>query len=194
MLVFRTRLDHAIEGLKGSTDVVGQVVGERVPARVQEKPSWHGLNGFTEFDRSFGRRHFLTKWLVPSTFQTPKMVLRGFPVKPIEAWAKKGTSSSDKGLGIFWYLGTLKSLETSKAASHKETFCFVVGQIGSLFSDYITTTAGQKKKKRRWAELQDFWLFDCLCRRQARPSWAWSRLTFTVHNLQRKTISFRWLG
>jgi len=85
MLVFRTRLDHAIEGLKGSTDVVGQVVGERVPARVQEKPSWHGLNGFTEFDRSFGRRHFLTKWLVPSTFQTPKMVLRGFPVKPIEA-------------------------------------------------------------------------------------------------------------
>lgn len=76
MLVFRTRLDHAIEGLKGSTDVVGQVVGERVPARVQEKPSWHGLNGFTEFDRSFGRRHFLDEMvgtLVPSTFQTPEL-------------------------------------------------------------------------------------------------------------------------
>ena len=50
MLVFRTKISRGIEVLKGSTDVVGQVVGERVPARVQEKPSWHG---FAEFDREF---------------------------------------------------------------------------------------------------------------------------------------------
>ena len=44
MLVFRNKISRGIEVLKGSTDIVGQVVGERVPARVQEKPSWHGLS------------------------------------------------------------------------------------------------------------------------------------------------------
>ena len=138
MLVFRTRLDHAIEGLKGTTDVVGQVVGERVPARVQEKPSWHGLNGLTEFDRSFGRRHFLTKWLVPWYLQPSKLrnCAQGFP------------GEADRGQG-----------SRKIRASHKETFCFVVGQIGSLFSDYIITTAGQKRK--RGGELSSR-IFGCL--------------------------------
>lgn len=88
------------------------------------------------------------------TFNLPNsgIVLRGFPVKPIEAWAKRGRAVLiPKGFEFLVFRDTKITWNVQGSrkirASHKETFCFVVGQIGSLFSDYIITTAGQKRKR-----------------------------------------------